>query len=187
MAKEYRKTNRLQTVLMLGVIPFMFVILIGFVLFSFAGDEVKEAVYSIPVAGAMIKPDNEVAREELEARINELKEENESLKRETNLLAAAVEEKDSQIEELEVRNGEDEDTGAEEEIGTGGDLENEQLKEAVRTLEGMTALKAASILEMLEPEQAAVYLGQMRASERSQIMGRMESEQAAVIIILLGE
>ncbi|TMW73216.1 magnesium transporter MgtE N-terminal domain-containing protein [Alteribacter natronophilus] len=184
MGAEQKKTNKFQAVLFLIAVPLLFAGILGFIIFTLAGEEAREVVYSIPVAGPLIKPDGEVARGGLESRIEQLKEENEGLNREIAQLVYEIEQKDQLISELEepADSGEEPAAEAEEEEPAG-----DRLREMVRTLEGMTASRAADILESMEDRQAALYLDAMRTSERSQILARIDAERAAGIIALMSE
>ncbi|MBM7094175.1 hypothetical protein JSY36_00285 [Bacillus sp. H-16] len=178
------RTNKLQAVFMLILIPVIFIVIFGFVILSILHDDMKGAVLesagSWPVVGSLIETEEEIARDALEDRIAELERENASYSNAVGSLENEIADLERIISEMEEQGPDNDPVEADEEEITGSDLE-----EIVRTLENMTASKAAAILANTDESDAVLYLNLMRTSNRSQILQRMDPEKAAVLMSLM--
>ncbi len=188
MEKSKKRHSKAQTFFMLLFIPFVAVVILVFAIFTILGinvtDSISRAGASIPGIGQYFETEETMAIEEMEKRIIQLEHENETYASTNEHLEQQLADRDETISMLEeeVQDNRDSESESEEIDET---EERTDLQEVVKTIEGMTASKAADILTNVEEDEAVLYLRLMRTSERSEILARMDPEAAASIVSLM--
>lgn len=170
---------------MLVLIPVLFLIIVTLVVFWFVNDDFKQSVKqtgsALPVLSSFIEGEDQIARENLEERIQELEAENAQSLRTIETMEFTIGELEEEI--LRIESEEDDDVDVDS-ISDSQD-EKSDLSEIVRTLENMTASKAAAIMSEIDQDEAVIYLKVMRTSNRSNILARMNPEEAAQLVSLM--
>ncbi|WP_078595590.1 MotE family protein [Evansella clarkii] len=185
-----QEKSKFQWFFIVIFIPAVFVMILAVVLMYYTGvnvgGAVREAASVLPFIDSDEESHEEYSSEELTVR---LEHENENYAKELARLEMELESKEEEImrleEELLLLNQEEEhgdDYEAAEE-----DVNRQDIRDIVRTLESMTASKAADILEEMSEDEAAGYLRQMNIDKRAQILSRMDPETAASLVNQLAE
>ena len=189
--KPKKTEGKLQVFFMVVLIPAVFAIILAAVVLYYlgfnVGDQVRNAAAALPFVESeeAIEGEEELSTEEY---IAQLERENQTLTRDKEDLERQTESQEEQIEELEEElllmqsDGVPED-GEEDNSETA----SADLNDIVRTLQEMTASRAADIMEELPEDQAVTYLQLMNNRARADILSRMEAETAAVLISQISE
>lgn len=182
MSKNKQKEStqsKLQIFFIVVVIPALFVLILAFVLLYYAGfnvgEQLQRAASFLPfVENEQVE--NEVGSEEY---IAQLEHENNSYSQQITQLENQIATQDEEIASLE------EELIAIQSEEVSGEESNEvtaDVSDIVKTLEGMTASRAADIVSELPEEEAMTYLRMMRVNSRSDILSRMDAEIAAQLL-----
>ncbi|SER60578.1 Flagellar motility protein MotE, a chaperone for MotC folding [Salipaludibacillus aurantiacus] len=173
-----KSQNKFQVFFMVIIIPAAFAVILAVVLLYYLGFNVGETFQK--TAGFMPFIENE-QEEELpeEEKLAQLEHENESYVQQIGQLESRLEEKEKEVADLE----EELLTLQTDEIAS-QDIEEvtADLTDIVKTLEGMTASKAADIISELPQEEAVTYLRMMRVNNRAEVLSRVEPESAAQLL-----
>lgn len=188
---EDQEKSKFQWFFIVIFIPAVFVMILAGVLMYYMGVNVGGAVREAASALPFINADEEILEEEytLEELTARLEHENENYAGELARLEMELESKEEEIlrleEELLLLNQEEEHGDDQE--ATEEDVNRQDLRDIVRTLESMTASKAADILEEMSEDEAAGYLRQMNIDNRAQILSRMDPVSGASLVNQLAE
>ncbi|WP_096189125.1 MotE family protein [Evansella halocellulosilytica] len=178
---ENQKQSKLQLFFMVVLIPAIFAVVLAVVLLYYMGINVSDSVKSAFSALPFISDENddELSDGSREERLVQLEHENENYLSQIEQLEYELAMKDEEISqlELEIQSYIENENNEEDQ-----EEERPDLQEVVRTLEGMTASKAASIMSELSQDEAVMYLQLMSLDSRSQILARMDAEEAAQIV-----
>ncbi|SDY72048.1 Flagellar motility protein MotE, a chaperone for MotC folding [Evansella caseinilytica] len=185
--KKEQKESKVKMFLMLVLIPLIFISVLAFALINYLGygDNIKQALSFLPFIEA--PADGELQEDDLEGRIAQLEHENASQLSEIDELQSMLAQRESTIEELEEQLAEMEAENEEENPGDEAeDMEaGADVKDVVRTLEAMSASKAAPIISEMTQDEAVMYLRIMNVDARSKILSKMDPEEAAQLVSLL--
>lgn len=189
--KQKKSEGKLQVFFMVVLIPAIFAIILAAVVLYYLGfnigDQLRSAATALPFVESeeVMEGEEELSTEEY---IAQLERENQTLTRDSEGLERQVESQEEQIAELEEEllllqsDGVPEDAELEDMEQASADL-----NDIVRTLQEMTASRAAEIMEELPEAQAVTYLQLMNNRTRAEILSRMEAETAAILISQLSE
>ncbi|WP_069365194.1 magnesium transporter MgtE N-terminal domain-containing protein [Salisediminibacterium beveridgei] len=193
MSKQNQKKSegKLQVFFMVVLIPAVFAIILAAVVLYYLGFNIGDQVRSAASALPFVENEEVTGGEEelsTEAYIAQLERENETLIRDKENLERQTESQEEKIEELEeellvMQSDDMSDEGVEVDTETS----SADLNDIVRTLQEMTASRAADIMEELPEEQAVTYLQLMNNRARADILSRMEAETAAVLLSQISE
>ena len=194
MSKQNKKKSegKLQVFFMVVLIPAVFAIILAAVVLYYLGFNIGDQMRNIAGVLPFIESEEVMEGEEeltTEEYIAQLERENQTLTRDTEDLQRQVESQEEEILQLEeelllLQSGEALEDGEME----GDTVEaSADLNDIVRTLQEMTASRAADIMEELPQDQAVTYLQLMNNRARADILSRMEAETAAVLISQLSE
>lgn len=177
--------KRIEKFFMLGVIPFVFTILLILVLLSFmgvdVGGELVEVGRHIPFVGKYLPggADEKLYKQKIESLTEELEEQKEmtkSLMQELERERKNVEElKAEQLEEMEKQQLE-----AEEQFLA-------SYRRVAKSLENMSARKAAPIVTKMPTQEALMTLYAMKTDTQSEILSKMPPDYAAAYTSMLKE
>lgn len=178
--------NRIAKFFMLGVIPFVFTILLIVALLMFAGVDVGANVtkfgQNLPLVGKYFAPEDE--RTDLQLRkIEQLTVELNEHKQQLRELEQQLEAEQERYTQLEVQN---QQRVAREQA----EVEEQWLdsyKQVAKSLAGMTASKAAPIISQMAPQEGLMVLYVMKDADRSQLLSKLPPDQAAVFATMLKE
>ncbi|WP_444684180.1 magnesium transporter MgtE N-terminal domain-containing protein [Alkalicoccus luteus] len=168
-AVKEKKQSKLQLIFMVVIIPVLFAVMLAGVVMYYLG--FQPVRYAADFTASLFS-EEEVDEEEeavLHHENQELQRRIEELELELEEALAAAEEEDPEFEEEEDEN-EDSSQALEE------------LEDMIRTLQLMTASRAAAIMEEMTLEEAVTYFRGMQVTSRAEILSRMEEDQAAAII-----
>ncbi|ADU30755.1 MotE family protein [Evansella cellulosilytica] len=188
---ENHKESKWQYFLMVILIPIIFAIILAGVLLHTTGimnvgERLQQTVSFLP----FIDSEEQVEEGEDEEGFS-LEEEIANLEREVSSYASQIYQLELDLEDREAQI-----TLLEDQLSTmeehGEDVIDEDIvvtdiKEIIRTLEAMSASKAANILSEMTNEEAATYLRMMKVDTKSQIISRLDPADAAEIITILSE
>lgn len=189
--KQKKSEGKLQVFFMVVLIPAIFAIILAAVVLYYLGfnigDQLRSAATALPFVESeeVMEGEEELSTEEY---IAQLERENQTLTRDSEGLERQVESQEEQIAELEEEllllqsDGVPEDAELEDMEQASADL-----NDIVRTLQEMTASRAAEIMEELPEAQAVTYLQLMNNRTRAEILSRMEAETAAILISQISE
>lgn len=181
MAKQKEKTqSKFQILLMIVIVPFIFALILAVVLLYYLGFNITDSVKNLADNLPFIESEEEGEDISDEEYIIQLENENESQAQriaELEQELAAVETDFSELEEDLSDLTSDETVEGEEADQALADFE-----EVIRTLQEMTASKAAVIIEEMPEQQAVLYLRAMNVNARADILGRVDAELAASIL-----
>ena len=194
MSKQNKKKSegKLQVFFMVVLIPAVFAIILAAVVLYYLGFNIGDQMRNVAGVLPFIESEEVMEGEEeltTEEYIAQLERENQTLTRDTEDLQRQVESQEEEILQLEeelllLQSGEALEDGEME----GDAVEaSADLNDIVRTLQEMTASRAADIMEELPQDQAVTYLQLMNNRARADILSRMEAETAAVLISQLSE
>ena len=168
---------------MVVFIPAIFILILSGVLLYYMGVNVGERVQQTAALLPFIEAEKTESETSFEEKIAQLEHENSSYITQIDQLENQLRRKEDEVsrlqEELLIAK-QDEEKQEDEIIEERGDI-----REAVRTLEGMSASKAANIFSELNQEEAVNYLRHMNVDSRSQILSRMDAGEAAELVSLL--
>lgn len=176
------KSSRIAKFFMLGVIPFIFTILLIVALLMFAGVDVGAGVtkvgQSLPLVGKYFASDDIQQRkiEQLTAELTEYKQQLRQLEQQLQ----AEKEKYSQLESQNQQRVAREQAEAEEQW-------LDSYKQVAKSLAGMSASKAAPIISQMAPQEALMLLYVMKDADQSQLLSKLPPDQAAVYATMLKE
>ncbi|WP_280768980.1 MotE family protein [Salipaludibacillus daqingensis] len=187
MSKNIQKEkgqSKFQIFFMVILIPAIFAVILAVVLLYYLGFNVGETFQQAASMLPFIEEQQEEGDEEAvqltdEENIAQLEHENQSYIQQIQQLENELEEKDSELESLQEQLFEidsDDISGEESEEVTA------DINDIVKTLEDMTASKAADIISELPQDEAVTYLRMMRVTNRSNILSRVEPETAAELL-----
>ncbi|WP_440898496.1 magnesium transporter MgtE N-terminal domain-containing protein [Bacillus daqingensis] len=156
---------------MVVIIPVLFAVMLAGVVMYYLGFQPVQ--YAADFTASLFS-EEEVDEEEeavLHHENQELQRRIEELELELEEALAAAEEEEPEFEEEE---DEEEDEDSSQAL--------EELEDMIRTLQLMTASRAAAIMEEMTLEEAVTYFRGMQVTSRAEILSRMEEDQAAAII-----
>lgn len=169
---------------MLGIVPFLFTIVVTVALLMFLGVDVAQEVAKVgqrlPLVGTFFSEKDrstELAQRKIEQLTEELNEKNETIEQ----LTQEIEAEKKKTEELMEENRE----RAEREASEAEEMTVKSYKQIAKKLEGMFASKSALILSEMPPAEALLTLHLMHSTAQSQLLGKLPPEQAAVYTVLL--
>ncbi|MBU9720321.1 MULTISPECIES: MotE family protein [Bacillaceae] len=181
--KNDNSQNKWQVFFMLIFIPGVFAVILAVAVLSFMNvnivDNVKQVVSMLPFVDGENEETIET-EENVEEMLVQLEHENSTYLTTIQSLEYEMEQKNLQIIELEERIDQLVQQENENEIQESN--ESADYGDIVRTLEGMTASKAAQIVSEMEEDEAVLYLRLMNTDARSQILSRVDPSKAANII-----
>ncbi|MDG5788188.1 hypothetical protein QA612_11880 [Evansella sp. AB-P1] len=179
--------SKWQLFFMLIFIPCIFAIILVVVLTYYMGFNVGERVQQ---AASFLPFVNEQEEEEdieviLEDQLFLLENENASFQRTITELEAELQRRNDEIVQLQdelllIR------TDLENELDRTSELQLE-IRDVVRTLEGISGARAADIVSEMDQDEAIMLLKEMGIDSRSQILSRLNPSEAAEIISRLAE
>ncbi len=191
LADKEKSSSKLGKVFIVIIPLLLLLILAGGIMYLFGfhdSDAFASTVQNIPVLGGLFGSETQTARKRvdvLEQRLEQLADDYEEKEAELDsvmqLLEAAEEEKQKlldQVDELEHQ--------LEEQLLTDEDRAK-QLRELANVYAGMTASKAAGILENLSVQEAALLLQQMKQNEQSAILAKLNPAFAANVTVVMKE
>ncbi|WP_041581857.1 magnesium transporter MgtE N-terminal domain-containing protein [Salisediminibacterium selenitireducens] len=194
MSKQNKKKSegKLQVFFMVVLIPAVFAIILAAVVLYYLGFNIGDQMRNIAGVLPFIESEEVMEGEEeltTEEYIAQLERENQTLTRDTEDLQRQVESQEEEILQLEEELLLLQSDGTLEDGEMEGDTveASADLNDIVRTLQEMTASRAADIMEELPQDQAVTYLQLMNNRARADILSRMEAETAAVLISQLSE
>lgn len=169
-AANEKKQSKMQLIFMVVIIPVLFAVMLAGVVMYYLGFQPVQ--YAADFTAGLFSDEEmdeeeeavtQYENQELQRRIDELE-----LELEEALAAQATAEQDEELEE----ENEEEDTSQ----------ALEELEDTIRTLQLMTASRAAAIMEEMTLDEAVTYFRGMQVNSRAEILSRMEEDQAAAII-----
>jgi flagellar motility protein MotE (MotC chaperone) len=184
--QKEKSQSKFQIIFMVILIPAFFAVILAVVLLYYLGFDVGETVKNASSALPFISAEEEEledGEERLtdEESIAQLDHENQSYLQQIQQLENQLVTAETELETLQ----EELLTLQSDEV----DLDDEELDEitvdvndVVKTLEEMTASKAADIISELPEDEAVTYLRMMNVRNRSDILGRVEAETAAELL-----
>lgn len=182
---EEKQYNRFQWLLFVVIIPLFFTIAIVLIVLTVAGvnviDEGKKVAEKIPFVSGIFskeeKKDKVQPTLEFKKKINDLQAEIEEKQEEAFKLEDIIAGRDQTIErnELEKKQLEKEI----EELKAAQDDSKRAFKDIIRTYEMMSAKKSAPIITKLGDDEAVKILSSIKADTLASIMEQMEPEDAA--------
>ncbi|MDQ0253711.1 flagellar motility protein MotE (MotC chaperone) [Evansella vedderi] len=184
MSKE-KSENKWQWFLMVILIPAVFAVILAVVLLYYmgfnVGERIEQSASFLPFVESQEDEENE--NEILREQLIQLEDELTSYQSIISELEYENNQKDQQLaaleEQLSIANENVREADEQpEEVRT-------DLSDIVRTLEGMSASRAANIFSEMEQEEAVIYLRLMKVDNRSQILSRMDPALAAQLVSLL--
>ncbi|PYZ93144.1 hypothetical protein CR194_08060 [Salipaludibacillus keqinensis] len=172
--------NKLQVFFMVVLIPAIFAVILAVVVLYYVGFNVGGTFQQ---AASMLPFIDDETEEQMsdEEHMAQVEHENQSYLQQIQQLESEIEAKDTEIASLEAElfDQESEEVLDEEET----EEVTADLNDIVKTLEDMTASKAADIISELPEEEAVTYLRMMRVNNRSNILSRVDPEVAAQLLI----
>ncbi|WP_108669689.1 MotE family protein [Peribacillus acanthi] len=178
---EEKKTyNKFQWFLFIVIIPLLFTVALALIVLTVAGVNVFELTKKygshVPFLSSHEKEDSPSIKE-FQSKIVELEAEIIDREELVSKLESIIESRESDIENLEA----DKQLLEEEIIQLQGAQEDNKktLKDIIKTYETMSPKKAAPILTALTDEEAVKILSNLKADTLSSILEQMEPEDAA--------
>ncbi|UQD51709.1 hypothetical protein C0971_06415 [Bacillus methanolicus] len=185
--KEKKKFGRLQWFLYVVVIPMLFALVVALIVMTFAGinvfDAAKEYGKKIPIVSNIFKHENSKSITEIEKSMVGLEGEIKDKEAKINQLVTQMQNKDQEIERLNLEKKRLEDQI--NELAAIQEKNKRALKDIVRTYETMSPKKAAPIITKMKNEEALKILTNMKADTLASIMENMPPEEAAKYTELL--
>lgn len=165
---------------MLGLIPLVFTMLLVVTLLSFLGVDVVAGIAKVPVVGNLIPdPSKKDEQRKIEALVAELEDNKEAVARLKQELQAEQE----KSAELEAQNRERQ---AKEQSEAEAQWED-SYKQAAKSLEAMSARKAAPIVSQMPPREGLMMLYSMKTEARSELLSKLPPDEAGVYTVMLKE
>ncbi|MBU9714551.1 MotE family protein [Evansella tamaricis] len=177
--------SKWQVFFMLIIIPAIFAIILAVAFLNFfdvnVGETLKKTVTFLP----FVEDTEEVTLDpiEYEETITQLQDENANFLSTINQLEQQIQQKEELITDLEAQVQQllnTEETEQDQETTT--EENRAELSDVVRTLETMTASKAALIVSEMAEDEAVMYLRIMKLDSRAQILSRVDPGKAAELI-----
>lgn len=181
-----RRNSKLEKFFMLGVIPFVFTVVLTVALLIFLGVDVGGGVVKVgknlPIVGKYLTSaaDNPEQYEQKVAQLTtELNEQKQMIK-ELKQQLQAEQEKTSELESQNRERTALEEAEAEVEW-------MDSYKQVAGSLANMSASKAAAIISQMEPQEGLMMLYAMKDTPQSQVLSKLPPDEAAVYATMIKE
>ncbi|PLS16678.1 hypothetical protein CVD28_16510 [Bacillus sp. M6-12] len=180
---EEKSYNKLQWFLFIVVIPLFFTITITLIVLTVAGVNVfeagKEYGQKIPFVSSLFKEDEDPVNstQESEKKIIDLKAEMEDRQAQIEKLEGMIESNDKELERAELEKQRLEEAIAE--LTAARDENKRAFKDIIKTYETMSPKKSAPIISELKDEEALKILSTVSADTLASILEQMEPADAA--------
>lgn len=176
--------KRVAKWIMLGIIPLLFTVLFVVTLLSFLGVDVGAGVAKVgsrlPVVGKLFPdPNKKDYQQKIDALVNELernREEISQLKQELE----DEQEKSAELESIQREKEEKEQSEAEEQW-------EESYRQVAKSLEAMSARKAAPIVSQMPLQEGLMMLYSMKKDAQSELLSKLPPEEAGIYTVMLKE
>ncbi|GAA0365068.1 hypothetical protein GCM10008968_21100 [Bacillus horti] len=198
MEENEKPYGRLQWVFYIVLVPALFTLILVGIIFTFLGynviDATKSFFQNIPVVSALFNSEDdetEGVAEETEPTINleeELAQKDTELEGvQTELIALKSDLQQREMKILELEQTIEEMTVQEEQNVISAKERTKQIRELAQLYGGMSAKRAAAILENLTLTEAALIIREMDSQQRSGILTRFDPAFAAQLTVTLQE
>ncbi|KYG35055.1 magnesium transporter MgtE N-terminal domain-containing protein [Alkalihalobacillus trypoxylicola] len=187
MNETKKKMSKFQWFMVIFIIPFVLILALAVVTLTVVEhptiEKIKSSVTALPVVSLFFDDQAEVSElqsEEFEQLEQQLLQQQENL----TLLNETIEQRDSQIAELEQELLEigallSEENSEDDVVQTNATNSYEEIG---KLYENMSAKNAARIIAELTIDESIVHLDTISSEEQSKIISKLESEQAAEIM-----
>lgn len=181
-----RGNSKLAKFFMLGVIPFIFTVVLIVAILIFFGVDVGAGVanvgQSLPFVGKYFAGEVEKSRQ-YEQKITQMSaelQEKDQLIRQLEQQLQVEQEKSDELEQQSLERISKEQAEAEEQW-------IDSYKQAAKSLSGMSASKAAPIVSQMPPQEGLMVIYAMNTAEQSQLLSKLPPDQAALFTTMLKE
>ncbi|WP_163101508.1 MotE family protein [Peribacillus alkalitolerans] len=179
---EEKKTyNKFQWFLFIVIIPLLFTVALALIVLTVAGVNVFELTkkYSshVPFLSSSQENNNSSSIKEFQSKIVDLEAEIIDREELVTKLESIIESRETDLETLEIENQRLEEEIIE--LQAAQEDHKKTLKDIINTYETMKPKKAAPILTALTDEEAVKILSKLKADTLSSILEQMEPEDAA--------